>query len=86
MIFDEVALGLRLRGVAEEDIKERVYQALKTCGLYEFRKWPISALSYGQKKRVTIASILVFWDQKFWSWTSRQQVRTSAITLKSWNF
>ena len=59
MIFDEVALGLRLRGVAEEDIKERVYQVLKTCGLYEFRKWPISALSYGQKKRVTIASILV---------------------------
>lgn len=59
MIFDEVALGLRLRGVAEEDIKDRVYQALKTCGLYEFRKWPISALSYGQKKRVTIASILV---------------------------
>ena len=59
MIFDEVALGLRLRGISEEDIKERVYQALKTCGLYEFRKWPISALSYGQKKRVTIASILV---------------------------
>ena len=59
MIFDEVALGLRLRRISEEDIKERVYQALKTCGLYEFRKWPISALSYGQKKRVTIASILV---------------------------
>ena len=59
MIFDEVALGLRLRGISEEDIKERVYQSLKTCGLYEFRKWPISALSYGQKKRVTIASILV---------------------------
>ena len=59
MIFDEAALGLRLRGVSEEDIKERVYQVLKTCGLYEFRKWPISALSYGQKKRVTIASILV---------------------------
>ena len=59
MIFDEVALGLRLRGISEEDIKERVYQALKTCGLYEFRKWPISALSYGQKKRMTIASILV---------------------------
>lgn len=59
MIFDEVALGLRLRGGSEEDIKERVYQVLKTCGLYEFRKWPISALSYGQKKRVTIASILV---------------------------
>ena len=59
MIFDEVALGLRLRGISEEDIKERVYQVLKTCGLYEFRKWPVSALSYGQKKRVTIASILI---------------------------
>ena len=59
MIFDEVALGLRLRNVPEEQIENRVHQALKTCGLYEFRKWPISALSYGQKKRVTIASILV---------------------------
>ncbi|MDO4666650.1 MAG: ABC transporter ATP-binding protein [Streptococcus sp.] len=59
MIFDEVALGLRLRGVAEEEIKEKVFAILKTCGLYEFRNWPISALSFGQKKRVTIASILV---------------------------
>ena len=59
MIFDEVALGLRLRNVPEDQIESRVHQALKTCGLYDFRKWPISALSYGQKKRVTIASILV---------------------------
>ena len=59
MIFDEVALGLRLRGVDESEVEERVYEALKTCGLYSFRKWPISALSFGQKKRVTIASILV---------------------------
>ncbi len=59
MIFDEVALGLKLRGFDETDVEERVYAVLKTCGLYEFRKWPISALSFGQKKRVTIASILV---------------------------
>ena len=59
MIFDEVALGLRFRGADEEVIKERVYKTLKVCGLYEYRNWPISALSYGQKKRVTIASILV---------------------------
>lgn len=59
MIFDEVALGLRLRGLPEEEIEERVLAVLKTCGLYEFRKWPVSALSFGQKKRVTIASILV---------------------------
>ena len=59
MIFDEVALGLRLRGVDEREIETRVYETLKICGLYEFRNWPISALSFGQKKRVTIASILV---------------------------
>ncbi|WP_291650459.1 ABC transporter ATP-binding protein [Clostridium sp.] len=59
MIFDEVALGLRVRGISEKEIKERVIDTLKICGLYEFRNWPISALSFGQKKRVTIASILV---------------------------
>ena len=59
MIFDEVALGLRLRGVDEQEIETRVYETLKICGLFEFRNWPISALSFGQKKRVTIASILV---------------------------
>lgn len=59
MIFDEVALGLRVRGVKEKEVKDRVFETLKICGLYEFRNWPISALSYGQKKRVTIAAILV---------------------------
>ena len=59
MIFDEVALGLRLRGIEEAEVEERVHEVLKTCGLYSFRKWPISALSFGQKKRVTIVSILV---------------------------
>ncbi|WP_430509779.1 ABC transporter ATP-binding protein [Gottfriedia solisilvae] len=58
-IFDEVALGLKFRGVSQDDIKERVMKTLKVCGLYEFRNWPISALSFGQKKRVTIASVLV---------------------------
>ena len=58
-IFDEVALGLRNRGVPEEEVRPRVEKALKTCGLFPFRNWPVSALSYGQKKRVTIASILV---------------------------
>ena len=58
-IFDEVALGLRNRGVSEEEIRPCVEETLKICGLYPFRNWPVSALSYGQKKRVTIASILV---------------------------
>lgn len=59
MIFDEVALGLVVRGVPEEKIKERVNSTLKICGLYPFRNWPVSALSFGQKKRMTIASVLV---------------------------
>lgn len=59
LIYDEVALGLRLQGLPEQEIKARVYETLKVCGLYPMRHWPISALSYGQKKRVTIAAILV---------------------------
>ena len=59
MIFDEVALGLRTRGVPEEEIRPRVEETLKICGLWPFRSWPVSALSFGQKKRVTIAAILV---------------------------
>ena len=58
MIMDEVGLGLKTRGASEEVIKEKTEKALKTCGLWPFRNWPISALSFGQKKRVTIASIL----------------------------
>lgn len=59
MIYDEVALGLRIRQVPEEEIESRVDKALKICGLAPFKKWPVSALSFGQKKRVTIASMLV---------------------------
>ncbi len=59
MIREEVGLGLELRNVPKDEIDLRVNKALKTCGLYPFRNWPVSALSYGQKKRVTIASILV---------------------------
>lgn len=63
MIYDEVALGLRARGINEEEIRIRVEKTLRICGLYPFRNWPISALSFGQKKRVTIASILVLEPQ-----------------------
>lgn len=59
MIYDEVALGLRIRGIPEEEIEPKVDRALRICGLAPFKKWPVSALSFGQKKRVTIASMLV---------------------------
>lgn len=63
MIYDEVALGLRIRGVPEEEIGPKVEKALKICGLLPFKKWPVSALSFGQKKRVTIASVLILEPQ-----------------------
>lgn len=59
MVYDEVAFGLKIRGLSDSQIKERVEETLRICGLYGYRNWPISALSFGQKKRVTIASILV---------------------------
>ncbi|OCH03039.1 ABC transporter ATP-binding protein [Aliivibrio fischeri] len=59
MIYDEVAFGLVNSGLSESDIEKKVLNALELCGLSRFRHWPIDALSYGQKKRVTIASILV---------------------------
>lgn len=58
MIADEVGLALTLDGVKPEAVKEKVFDTLKICGLYPFRNWPVSALSFGQKKRVTVASIL----------------------------
>lgn len=59
MIYDEVALSLQKSGMAEAEVHQKVEDTLKICGLYPFRNWPVSALSFGQKKRVTIASVLV---------------------------
>ena len=59
MIYDEVAMALQGSGLTEEQIREKIEDTLKVCGLYPFRNWPVSALSFGQKKRVTIASVLV---------------------------
>ncbi|MEM5568487.1 DUF3744 domain-containing protein [Aerococcus viridans] len=62
ILFDEVSSGLVNRGLYEDDaddLAEKVADALRICGLYPYRNWPISALSYGQKRRATIASILV---------------------------
>jgi len=63
IVFDEVASGLRLRGIAEEAITPRVHELLKLAGLYEMRQWPVTVLSYGQKKRLTIISVLILEPQ-----------------------
>jgi energy-coupling factor transport system ATP-binding protein len=57
-IKDEVELALRLRRAGDALIAERGARALEACELYRMRNWPVSAVSYGQKKRVTVASVL----------------------------
>ncbi|WP_193104939.1 ABC transporter ATP-binding protein [Brachybacterium sp. FME24] len=57
-VTDEIALGLRAQGLEAEEISRRTTVVLEACGLTPFRTWPVSALSHGQKKRVTIASVL----------------------------
>ncbi|MBV7362950.1 ABC transporter ATP-binding protein [Actinomycetaceae bacterium TAE3-ERU4] len=58
-VFAEVALALQSENISPEELQETVSSTLRVCGLYPYRNWPISALSFGQKKRVTIASIMV---------------------------
>lgn len=59
LVQEEIRYGMQALGLSEEEENERLEQTLRRCGLYPFRNWPIQALSFGQKKRVTIASILV---------------------------
>lgn len=68
IIFDEIASGLRLRGVAEEGLTKQGLtkqgsDLLRLAGLYEMRNWPVTVLSYGQKTRLTILSVLVLQPQ-----------------------
>lgn len=58
-VYDEVASGLVLREVTTDEIEARVRAVLRLLDLDEMRNWPIAALSFGQKKRVTIAAVLV---------------------------
>lgn len=59
IVYDEIIYGLKNLNLQKDEIDKRAFEILKICGLYEIRNWPISALSFGQKKRVTIASILI---------------------------
>lgn len=58
-VYDEVASGLILRHVSSDKIETRVREVLSLVDLDGMRHWPIAALSFGQKKRLTIAAVLV---------------------------
>lgn len=58
LVRDEIILGLKSQNIPVAAIEVKLEQVLRTCGLWGYRNWPIAALSYGQKKRVTIAAML----------------------------
>lgn len=58
-VYEEVAYALQLREYDNEEINVRTERILKLTDLFKMRNWPISALSYGQKKRLSVAVVLV---------------------------
>ncbi len=58
VVEEDVAFGLENTGVPPEEIRQRVDEALKTVGMYEYRTHSPGMLSGGQKQRVAIAGII----------------------------
>ena len=58
MVYDDIAFALRNIGTDEKTIKSRIDMALKAVNGEEFIDRPIHSLSFGQKKRVAIASVI----------------------------
>lgn len=65
IIKDEVRMALDLRGMPADEADRRVQTALETCGLFRMRNWPVDSISYGQKKRVTVASMMALEPEVF---------------------
>ena len=58
VVEDDVAFGPENMGVPSEEIRQRVDEALKDVGMYEYRTHAPHLLSGGQKQRVAIAGIV----------------------------
>ncbi len=58
MVYDDLAFALRNIGMDEKTIKERINKALDAVNGKEFINRPVHSLSFGQKKRVAIASVI----------------------------
>ncbi len=61
--FENVAFGLRLRGVQKAELEQRVNAALETVALLEFAKRFPAQLSGGQQQRVALARAFVIRPQ-----------------------
>ena len=58
IVEEDVAFGPENLGVPNPELRERVDQALKDVGLYEYRHRETTALSGGQKQKLAIAGAL----------------------------
>lgn len=58
-VFDDVAFALRNLKFDEKEVKERVNAAMEKTGITALKNKPVHFLSYGQKKNVSIAGVVV---------------------------
>lgn len=58
-VFENIAFGLRLKKLPDQEIKSRVLEMLEIVGLKNFARRDINTLSGGQQQRVAIARALV---------------------------
>ncbi|MFH7024622.1 MAG: energy-coupling factor ABC transporter ATP-binding protein [Heteroscytonema crispum UTEX LB 1556] len=58
-VEEDISYGLCNLGLPEKEIKQRVEEALVEFGLNELAERPVHHLSLGQKKRVSIADVMV---------------------------
>lgn len=58
-VYQEVSFGAMNLRLEEKEVITRVDEALKNVGMYDYKEKAVHFLSYGQKKRVSIADILV---------------------------
>ena len=58
IVEEDVAFGVENLGIPSDECRRRVDDALKTVGMYEYRRKAPSNLSGGQKQRVAVAGII----------------------------
>jgi cobalt/nickel transport system ATP-binding protein len=87
-VEEDISYGLCNLGLAEAEIKQRIESALKEFGLTELAERPVHHLSLGQKKRVSIADVMVLKPKLLLldeptAYLDRLHTRNLMVTLKN---